>query len=201
MCFSVTKGAGKYPLPLGLMGRGGGRVYCRPGFPFCRLSEPSRGGCTEKHSLLLSSLPCPLAGLSQLQPWPCSYRWRKQKTTAMWHQTGLHHVYAMTEAWARLQRGWGSLRQLRQPFHVQGCASEATRAERPLVLTASKNLISSGGLEVGSELAKVMQNTENWFGKCGREAEAKVPGGEGGGGLFTLWGSYSQLLLSSSPRV
>lgn len=44
---------------------------------------------------------------SQLQPQPCSYCWGKQKTTAMWHQTALHHVYAMTEAWAQPQRGWG----------------------------------------------------------------------------------------------
>lgn len=65
-----------------------------------------------QHREALSLLPSPpspsLLGPSQLQPQPCSYCWGKQKTTAMWHQTGLHHVYAMTEDWAQLQRDWGS---------------------------------------------------------------------------------------------
>lgn len=43
--------------------------------PFCTLSEPSRRGSTEKHSLscpVSATLSLP-AGLSQLQPRPCSY--------------------------------------------------------------------------------------------------------------------------------
>ena len=63
----------------------------------------------------------------------------------------------------------GPLQQFRQPFHVQGCALEAERAEKPLAVTASKSLVSPGGLETGSELAKVAQRTEFWFGERGRE--------------------------------
>lgn len=103
----------------------------------------------------------------------------------------------MTEVWARLQRGWGSLRQLRQPFHVQGRALEARRAERPLAVIASKSLISSGGPETGSQLANVEQSAEVWFGRRGREAGAEAPGEERGGGCSQVCPPRSTSLMST----
>lgn len=154
--FSVRNGARKYPLSLGLVGEGGVRVQSMMFFLFCKLSVPSRGRSIEKLSLLpspsfLGRLNCSPGLLATAG---------ENKTTAMQHQTGLHRVYAMTEAWAQLQRGWGSLQQHRQPFHIQGCAMEAARTERPLAVIASKSLISSGGPEIGNELAKVVHSTE-----------------------------------------
>lgn len=75
------------------------------------------------------------------------------------------------------------------------------RAERPLAVITSKSLISSGGPQTGSELAKVVQSTEIWLGKHRREgAEPEVPGGGGGGGSFKFTGGSSQL-LSPSPLM
>lgn len=166
--FAIAKEARNNPLPLRSAGREAWGLFHACCFPFANFSAKRRRQPGEALSpALLPALSLP-AGPSQLQR-PCSYCWGKQKTTAMRHQTGLHHVYAMTEVWARLQRGWGSLRQLRQPFHVQGCALEARRAERPLAVIASKSLISSGGPETGSQLANVEQRADVWFGKRGRE--------------------------------
>lgn len=78
-------------------------------FPFADF--PSQAEEAAQRSTLAPALLPGLflsAGPSRLQPQHCSYCWGKQKTTAMRHQTGLHHVYAMTEAWAQVQRGWGS---------------------------------------------------------------------------------------------
>lgn len=76
-------------------------------FPFCKLSRRAAEAAQRQTLSGPPPLPLPPAGLSQLRPRPCSYCWGKQKTTAMRHQTGLHHVYTMTEAWASLQRGGG----------------------------------------------------------------------------------------------
>lgn len=78
-------------------------------FPFVNFPSQAESAAQRNplFPALLPALSLP-AGPSQLQPQPFSYCWGKQKTTAMQQQTGLHHVYAMTEAWAQIQRGWGS---------------------------------------------------------------------------------------------
>jgi hypothetical protein len=129
-------------------------------------SESSRGVAQRSTLSPACSLP---AGVCQLQPWPCSYCWGKQKTTAMQHQTGLHHVYEMTESWASLQRGWGSLRQLRQFFHIQGCASEAVRAGKALSSHCIQVFCFIRRPRDGSELAMITQSIEIWFKTHGRE--------------------------------
>lgn len=72
----------------------------------------------------------------------------------------------MTEAWAHLQRGWGALRQL-SPSTSKAGLRRPGGAERPLAAIASKSLISSGGPEMGSQLANVEQGAEVWFRKRG----------------------------------
>lgn len=108
--FAITKEARKYPLSLGLLGKDGKGLFHACCFPFANFpAQPGRQHRGALSPALLPGLSLP-AGPSQQRP--CSYCWGKQKTTAMRHQTGLHRVYAMTEARARLQRGRGSLRQL-----------------------------------------------------------------------------------------
>lgn len=74
-------------------------------FPLQTFQAKRRSQHREALSLLPSSRPHPPCWAISAAAQPCSYCWGKQKTTAMWHQTGLHHVYAMTEAWAQPQRG------------------------------------------------------------------------------------------------
>lgn len=109
--FAATKKARRFSLSSGLVRRDGKRLLHACCFPFANFpAQPGRQHRGALSPALLPTLSLP-AGPSHPQ-WPCSYCWGKQKTTAMRQQTGLHHVYAMTEARARLQRGWGTLRQL-----------------------------------------------------------------------------------------
>ena len=138
-------------------------------FSFLQTFQPSGGGCTEKRSLSCPPPhPLPPAGLSQLQPSLVATAGENRKPQLCGTKQACI-MFTQRQRPGPDSKRWGPLQQLRQPFHVQGCALEAKRAEKPLAVTASKSLISPGGLETGSELAKVAQRTEFWFGKRGRE--------------------------------
>lgn len=132
-------------------------------FPFCKLSSPAREAAQR------STLACP-------PPHPLPPCWAFSSAVALQLLLGKaeNHSYAAPNRPAsclRNDRGPGPSPErlghpaATQPVHVQGRASEARRAERPLAVIASKSLISSGGPDTGSQLANIEQSAEVWFGK------------------------------------
>lgn len=199
--FSVTKGARKYPLSFGLaVGRWKKCLTRMHDFSLLQTFQAKqRSQHREALSPLPSSRPLPPCWAISTAAQPCSYCWGKQKTTAMWHQTGLHHVYAMTEAWAWPQRGWA-------PAAAQTDSPPASRVvlqrrreqkgpwrSRPATLSFHREAQRQGRIRprscgmLGSGLGDM---------KGGVKAE--VPGWGRGGVSFRFMGGCSQLLPTSS---
>lgn len=112
-------------------------------------------------------LPPSLLGWARLQPWPCSYCWGKQKTTAMRPQTGLHHVYQVTESWAHLQKGWGSFDNLDSPSAFKAVLQGPRGLGSLLAVITSKWLVSSRGPQMGVNWTRPHRALRPCFGHTG----------------------------------